>query len=112
MAISKSLRDKLTVKTFIHAIRTDSLSILKPHIESLKFNESDYQKALTLSAFWNRPTSLKFLSNLDWDFLDKDSALNAAAAAGRITAISTLDQAGADIHTSSRNYVVFIIERD
>lgn len=99
MSISPSLLNKLTIKTFIHSIRTDCLSILKPHVLSKKFTEIDYQKALTLAAFWNKPNCLKYLSNLDWGFLDKDSALNAAAAAGRISSIATLDVAGADIHT-------------
>lgn len=99
MNISPSLLNKLTVKTFIYAIRSDCMSILKPHVLSKKFTESDYQKALTLAAFWNKQNSLKYLSNLDWSFLDKDSALNAAAAAGRITSIATLDVAGANIHT-------------
>lgn len=99
MSISPSILNRLTVKTFIHAIRTDCMSILKPHVLSKKFSEYDYQQALTLAAFWNKPNSLKYLSALDWGFLDKDSALNAAAAAGRISSIATLDVAGANIHT-------------
>lgn len=35
--MSQSLYDRLTIKTFIHAIRTDCVSILKPHVLSAKF---------------------------------------------------------------------------
>ena len=99
MKFNKILYEKLTVKSFIDAIRCDSLSMMKPHIISEKFTERDYQQALTLSAFWNKPNTLKYLANLDWDFLDKNSALTAAAAAGRISSINILDLAGADLHT-------------
>lgn len=88
----------MSVKTFIHAIRTNNLWLVKAHFKSGKFSEHDYRQSLVLASMWGRHEIVKYISRLGLGFMDLESAVNAACAKGQTHSVKILETEGADLH--------------